>query len=50
VANPIRLSESAVIYDKAPPLLGQHTEQVLSDLLALDKKRIGELKTAGTIG
>ncbi len=50
VANPIRLSESAVIYDKAPPLLGQHTEQVLSGLLALDKKRIGELKTAGTIG
>ena len=50
VANPIRLSESAVIYDKAPPLLGQHTEQVLSDLLALDKKRISELKTAGTIG
>lgn len=50
VANPIRLSESEVIYDKAPPLLGQHTEQVLSDLLALDKKRISELKTAGTIG
>ena len=49
VANPIRLSESAVIYDKAPPLLGQHTEQVLSDLLKIDKEQIDQLKAAGIV-
>ena len=43
VANPIRLSESAVSYDKAPPLLGQHTEQVLSDLLGLGRDQIDQL-------
>ena len=50
VANPINLSESPVAYSKAPPLLGQHTEQVLSELLALDKDRIGQLKMDGIIG
>jgi crotonobetainyl-CoA:carnitine CoA-transferase CaiB-like acyl-CoA transferase len=43
VANPIRLSKSAVSYDKAPPLLGQHTEQVLSDLLGLGRDQIDQL-------
>ena len=50
VANPIKLSESPVTYDKAPPLLGQHTEQVLSELLALDMDRIDQLKMDGIIG
>jgi len=49
VANPIRLSESAVTYGKAQPLLGQHTEQVLSDLLKIDKEQIDQLKAAGII-
>jgi crotonobetainyl-CoA:carnitine CoA-transferase CaiB-like acyl-CoA transferase len=49
VANPIRLSQSAVTYDRAPPLLGQHTEQVLHDLLKLDKEHIGQLKSDGIV-
>jgi CoA:oxalate CoA-transferase len=29
VANPIRLSESAVRYERPPPALGQHTDEIL---------------------
>lgn len=36
IANPIRLSESPVQYHRAPPLLGQHTEEVLRELLGYD--------------
>jgi len=49
VANPIRLSESAVTYDKAPPLLGQHTEQVVCDLLGLGRDQIDQLINDGII-
>ena len=49
VANPIRLSESAVSYDKAPPLLGQHTEQVVCDLLGLGRDQIDQLMNDGII-
>ncbi|MDH1574906.1 CaiB/BaiF CoA-transferase family protein, partial [Pseudomonas sp. GD03746] len=36
VASPIRLSETPVEYRRAPPLLGEHTEEVLGDVLGLD--------------
>jgi len=32
IANPVRLSETPPRYDVAPPLLGQHTEEVLTSL------------------
>jgi crotonobetainyl-CoA:carnitine CoA-transferase CaiB-like acyl-CoA transferase len=35
IGSPIRLSESYVPKPQAPPLLGQHTESVLSDLLEM---------------
>ena len=36
VANPIRLSASPVAYDRGPPLLGEHTAQVLKQWLGVD--------------
>jgi crotonobetainyl-CoA:carnitine CoA-transferase CaiB-like acyl-CoA transferase len=33
VANPIRLSDSPVSYRRAPPLLGEHTDEVIRDWL-----------------
>jgi len=36
VANPIRLSATPVEYRRAPPLLGQHTAEVLADWLSVD--------------
>jgi crotonobetainyl-CoA:carnitine CoA-transferase CaiB-like acyl-CoA transferase len=44
VANPIRLSASPVTYRSAPPLLGQHTDAVLADWLALDAAAIAALR------
>lgn len=45
VANPIRLSETPVEYRMAPPLLGQHTRDVLRDVLGFDEERIADLRT-----
>jgi len=49
VANPIRLSESPVQYRSAPPLLGQHTDEVLAERLELDYARLGQLRSDGVI-
>lgn len=49
VASPIRLSETPVEYRNAPPLLGEHTEQILRDWLALDMPEIELLRHAGVV-
>jgi len=49
VGNPIRLSESPVDYRRAPPTLGQHTDDVLADWLALDAPAIDELRRRGIV-
>ena len=43
VASPLRLSETPVQYRSAPPTLGQHTEEVLRDVLGLQDDEIREL-------
>jgi len=35
VANPIRLSASPVAYDRGPPVLGEHTAEVLKQWLGV---------------
>ncbi|MES2975177.1 MAG: CaiB/BaiF CoA-transferase family protein [Pseudomonadota bacterium] len=49
VGNPIRMSGTPVAYASAPPVLGQHTQAVLTGLLGLDAARIGELKARGVV-
>lgn len=49
VASPIRLSATPVEYRQAPPLLGQHTEQVLQSLLGMDLQQISALRSAGVV-
>ncbi|HBX54867.1 CaiB/BaiF CoA transferase family protein [Pseudomonas sp. UBA2684] len=49
VASPIRLSETPVQYRNAPPLLGEHTEQVLQQWLGLSAERIAELRVVGVL-
>ncbi|MBA1197320.1 CoA transferase [Pseudomonas plecoglossicida] len=49
VASPIRLSETPVEYRQAPPLLGEHTEAVLSELLGLDEQAVRQLRAAGVL-
>jgi crotonobetainyl-CoA:carnitine CoA-transferase CaiB-like acyl-CoA transferase len=49
VASPLRLSETPVTYRNAPPLLGEHTEQVLSRYLNLSAEQIAALREAGVL-
>ena len=49
VANPVRLSATPVEYRSPPPLLGEHTHQVLKTVLDLDESAIAELERARVI-
>jgi formyl-CoA transferase len=49
VANPMKLSATPIAHDTPPPLLGQHTDEVLRSWLAFDDARIGELRKAGAL-
>jgi crotonobetainyl-CoA:carnitine CoA-transferase CaiB-like acyl-CoA transferase len=49
LASPIKMSETPVTYRHAPPLLGEHTEEVLSGMLGLDESEIAELSDLGVI-
>ena len=44
VASPLRLSDSPVTYDRGPPLLGEHTAEVLRQFLDLDPREIEALR------
>jgi len=50
LASPIRMSETPVTYRHAPPLLGEHTVEVLSGVLGLDASEIAQLSDLGVIG
>ena len=49
VGNPMRLSESPVQYRVAPPVLGQHTAEVLGGLLDMPETQLAELAAQGVI-
>jgi formyl-CoA transferase len=50
VANPIKMSQTPLAYDRAPPILGQHTNEVLLDILNLEQAAIDQLRDTGVIG
>jgi len=49
VASPMKLSATPVRRDLPPPLLGQHTSEVLEQVLGMDRMRIDELRKARVI-
>jgi crotonobetainyl-CoA:carnitine CoA-transferase CaiB-like acyl-CoA transferase len=49
VANPIKFSATPIVYRSAPPLLGQHTQDVLSTLGGLSEAEIKTLSDKGVI-
>jgi len=49
VANPIKLSQTPIEYQLPPPMLGQHTDEVLGRLLDLDSDAIATLRDAAII-
>jgi crotonobetainyl-CoA:carnitine CoA-transferase CaiB-like acyl-CoA transferase len=48
VASPIKLSGTPVQYRRAPPLLGEHTDEVLREL-GLDAAEIATLRADAVI-
>jgi crotonobetainyl-CoA:carnitine CoA-transferase CaiB-like acyl-CoA transferase len=49
VASPMRFSQTPLRYTQAPPVLGQHTREVLGRLLGLEASQLQALVTKGTI-
>jgi formyl-CoA transferase len=49
LGNPIKMSATPPAYDKPPPVLGQHTAEVLEELLVLDAPELARLREAGVI-
>jgi len=49
LASPIRMSETPTRVDRAPPMLGEHTEEVLEKLLEYSAGDISALRRSGII-
>ncbi len=49
VASPVRMSETPVAYHRAPPLLGEHTDEVLASVLGISQQEIAALRERGVV-
>jgi crotonobetainyl-CoA:carnitine CoA-transferase CaiB-like acyl-CoA transferase len=49
IASPIRMSATPAAYAHPPPMLGQHTDEVLQELLGLDQAGLAALHEGGVI-
>ncbi len=49
VRNPMRMSATPVVENRPPPLLGQHTNEILKERLYLSDTEINELKEKGVL-
>ncbi len=49
VASPLKLSATPVAHTRPPPLLGQHTREVLASVLKASPERIDELNRMGVV-
>ena len=50
VRNPLKFSATPLQYTQAAPLLGQHTTQVLGEVLAMGEAQLQRLRGQGVIG
>jgi crotonobetainyl-CoA:carnitine CoA-transferase CaiB-like acyl-CoA transferase len=49
IGSPLKLSDTPVSYRRPPPTLGQHTDEVLAQLLGLGDDERRALRAAGII-
>lgn len=49
IANPVKLSGTPVQYRHAPPTLGQHTDEVLAEILGLSAEEIAAERERGAV-
>ncbi|MGE8280575.1 MAG: CaiB/BaiF CoA transferase family protein [Stenotrophomonas sp.] len=50
VRNPLKFSATPLQYTQAAPVLGQHTRQVLEEVLSIDDARLHALQAQGVVG
>ena len=48
IRSPMRFTQAELVFERAAPLLGEHTEEVLSGL-GFDEQRIAQWKNDGVI-
>ena len=49
IGNPIKYSKTPVAYDRPPPKLGEHSEEVLEELLDLSPAEVAALRDQGIV-
>jgi crotonobetainyl-CoA:carnitine CoA-transferase CaiB-like acyl-CoA transferase len=49
VASPIRMSATPAAYERPPPRLGEHTDEVLREVAGLPDERIAALRAKGVL-
>ena len=49
IGSPIKMSQTPVSYRRPPPMLGEHTEEILSEFLELSPDACFELRKKGII-
>lgn len=50
ISNPIRFAGGVMQTDRAPPLLGEHTDEVLHEVLGMQQTEIQTLRGSGALG
>ena len=49
IGSPVKMSETPVSYRNAPPTLGQHTDEILEDVLGMDEDERRVLANNGVV-
>jgi crotonobetainyl-CoA:carnitine CoA-transferase CaiB-like acyl-CoA transferase len=49
ISQPVKYSNAEPSIRSPPPLLGEHTDELLQDVVGLSKERIEELKRKGVV-
>jgi succinate--hydroxymethylglutarate CoA-transferase len=49
VGIPVKYSEGKATIRRPPPMLGEHTREILNEVLEYDDARIEDLRAAGVI-
>ena len=49
IASPIKMSATPVEYRRGAPMVGEHTEEVLGELLGMDKAAVAKLRASGAV-
>lgn len=49
ISPPVKYSNAETSIRSPPPLLGEHTDELLQDVVGLSKERIEELKKKGVV-